>query len=412
MGKRSRKKERRRRPDGPRKRLDAPRFAEGRVEEALDWIAGAGWQDRASGHVHIEVPLALHHDQGRAVQRAVDALRRFPQIVSRLLRATKEAIEVVSMPLSRADADRMHERLCARAASGRAEQREALRMGLGASTETEPPEVATTYRAMAMTKADGTLVKPVDDSWLAAVDAHGRVDGGRDAGKPSGSLSGMDDEPRWAAGTGFTTAMEDVPDVLAVLAIGETPEEAAKRGAAIALDNGLLTEGTGVKVAPIHAIDGKMLREHFERTLEEARRQGGPRDRRAGAHRPGRARPGRLRARPRDRLARAPVGGEARRRGVRDADDRQRRPGATVERRKEAGPLLAGEDPLKGGPRLGCPALGARSRERGAARQSVPPGRSRGTPPTEQATPAHAGVRPCARRYPDHSGLRTPYGPG
>ena len=274
MGKRSRKKERRRRPDGPRKRLDAPRFAEGRVEEALDWIAGAGWQDRASGHVHIEVPLALHHDQGRAVQRAVDALRRFPQIVSRLLRATKEAIEVVSMPLSRADADRMHERLCARAASGRAEQREALRMGLGASTETEPPEVATTYRAMAMTKADGILVKPVDDSWLAAVDAHGRVDGGRDAGKPSGSLSGMDDEPRWAAGTGFTTAMEDVPDVLAVLAIGETPEEAAKRGAAIALDNGLLTEGTGVKVAPIHAIDGKMLREHFERTLEEARRQG------------------------------------------------------------------------------------------------------------------------------------------
>ena len=183
MGKRSRKKERRRRPDGPRKRLDAPRFAEGRVEEALDWIAGAGWQDRASGHVHIEVPLALHHDQGRAVQRAVDALRRFPQIVSRLLRATKEAIEVVSMPLSRADADRMHERLCARAASGLAEQREALRMGLGASTETEPPEVATTYRAMAMTKADGILVKPVDDSWLAAVDAHGRVDGGRGRGE-------------------------------------------------------------------------------------------------------------------------------------------------------------------------------------------------------------------------------------
>lgn len=178
------------------------------------------------------------------------------------------------MPLSAGDADRLHGRLCVSAVSGPRDLREAVRIGLGATSVPEPVEVATTYRAMAATKADGTLLKPLDDSWLAVVDQAGRLDGARDAGRPSGSIDGIDDEARWAGGTGFRLTPDGVPDVLVVVALGHTPRAAGRRAAAVASRDGLLADGVIVKVAPIHAVDGRMLRLNMESALRLARRRG------------------------------------------------------------------------------------------------------------------------------------------
>lgn len=267
-------KKRRRSSRRVREPLVVPRFAPGRVEGALDWVAGPGWQDPRTGRVHIELPLALHHDQGRAFQRAVDALRRFPRILRPLFRLTDRDIEVVSMPLSAADADRMHQRLSASAVSGPRELRQAIRIGIGAASVAQPLEVPTTYRTMASTKADGTLIKPMDDTWMAVVDPDGRVDGARDAGKPSGSIVGIDDEARWAAGTGMRTTPEGVPDVLVVLAVGATARAAGRRAAAVAFLDDLVVGDIIVKVAPIHAVDGLMLRQNLESALADAERRG------------------------------------------------------------------------------------------------------------------------------------------
>ena len=56
--------------------MQTPRIAAGRAEDALDWIGGAGWQDPDTGRLHIETPIALHHDQGRTLRRTVDPLPR------------------------------------------------------------------------------------------------------------------------------------------------------------------------------------------------------------------------------------------------------------------------------------------------------------------------------------------------
>ena len=274
MPRRSRKKHRREsRGRRAATAIQAPRIAAGRADGALDWIGGAGWQNPDTGRLHIETPIALHHDQGRTLQRTVDALRACPGIVARLTHRANRAAEVISMPLSREDADRMHAMLCSRAVKGRPDYRTAIRIGLGAGTAPEPPEVATTYRAMAATRPDGTPVDTIGDEWLATMDEQGRVDGGKKAGKAAADLSRMDKEPRWAAGAGFTRTPDQAPDIFIVLAIGRTPHEAAKRGwlAAVMLD--VLKGPIALKVAPVHPIDAKLLRENFEQHLQNARKE-------------------------------------------------------------------------------------------------------------------------------------------
>ena len=253
--------------------ISAPRIAAGRADAALDWIGGAGWQDPDTGRLHIETPIALHHDQGRTLQRTVNALRACPGIVARLTHRANRAVEAISMPLAREDADRMHAMLRSRAVNSRPDYRTAIRIGLGAGTAPEPPEVATTYRAMATTRPDGTPVKTIGDEWLATVDEEGRVDGTKKAGKPAADLSRLDNEPRWAAGPGFTRTPEQAPDIFIVLAIGRTPHEAAKRGWLAAVMLNVLKGPVAVKVAPVHPIDAKLLRENFERQLQNARKE-------------------------------------------------------------------------------------------------------------------------------------------
>lgn len=248
MPRRSRKKHRREsRGRRAETAISAPRIAAGRADGALVWIGGAGWQDPDTGRLHIETPIALHHDQGRTLQRTVDALRACPGIVARLTRRANRPAEAITMPLSREDGDRMHAMLCSRAVNGRPDYRTAIRIGLGAGTTPEPPEVATTYRAMAATGPDGT---PVDTI-----------------------LSRMDKEPRWAAGAGFTRTPDQAPDIFIVLAIGRTPHEAAKRAWLAAEMDDVLKDPITVKVAPVHPIDAKLLRENFEQHLQNARKE-------------------------------------------------------------------------------------------------------------------------------------------
>ena len=250
------------------------------------------------------------------------------------------------MPVSREDADRVHAMLTSRAVKGRPDYRTAIRIGLGAGPAPDPPEVATTYRTLSTTRADGSPLDAIGDEWLAAVDEHGRVDSGKKAGEAAADLSRMDKEPRWAAGAGLTHTPDQAPDIFIVLAIGHTPHEAAKRAWMAAQMQNVVKGPVVLKVGPVHAIDAKLLRENFEQHLRNAREEQNPTyETRDGSGARPRRRSYRRRA-TRPRLGRLPRRPRAERRRVLIADDRQRRSAAALGSRKNAGAVLARRNAL------------------------------------------------------------------
>ena len=230
---------RRRRRRIPRPRPSASRLAAGRSPAAYDWVAGLGWLNPGDGSFHIEIPLALHHDQARAMQRTVDAVGRYRTLTPDLAVVWGTDVQLLTLPLTSADAQRVLVVLQRRARSGAEPFRGATRIGLGLDRRLERRLVAITFRRLSVTGPDGAPTVPIGPALLGRVDAACRVDGRVDAGGVTADLSDLDGEPVWAAGVGYPRPVPGVPVITSVLALGHTAPLAAARGMALDLVPGV-----------------------------------------------------------------------------------------------------------------------------------------------------------------------------
>ena len=244
-----------------------PRYAPGRAEDAVDWVGGIGWQHPESGHLQIVVILAIHHDQACT-------LHRCHQIAAEILEkdgvkeSVPETVSIIAMPVKPDVGDTIHRQLAANEENGSPTRRRMTRIGLG----TKPcGDVPLHFRVHSVTAPDGHLTEPIRAEEFATLDRNGRLIGTIDAGEPELDFSNLEAEPVFVAGAGMarTHPTARIPTILRVLAIGQTPAEAASRGLTI-FEKAKLSENRNLmlKVRRVSRLDGQMIRMAMEGALE------------------------------------------------------------------------------------------------------------------------------------------------
>lgn len=252
---------------GRRRSPSVPRFATGRAEDAVDWVAGAGWQDPEDGHLVIEGILALHHDQARSLYRA-------HQAVTRLTAAGAvrfpDGARVIAMPVDRKLGDIVHAKLTHWLADSDPWRRLVGRIGLGTEPGVDIARLPLQFTRAASTSRDGRLLYSLGSDAFATLD-DGRIVGALDAGEAQFDVSRIEDEPCYVSGVGFANEVPDVPSIVFVFAVGRTTAQALTRGCAVFESFDVPAKPHFVlKVARVAPIDGQLLRSGLERARDIA----------------------------------------------------------------------------------------------------------------------------------------------
>ena len=262
-------KKRRSKHEKQRRGKKPPRDAPGRADDAVDWVGGAGWQDRDSGHLTIELIMALHHDQACALHRAQQISERVASIKEV---GFPDTFEIIAMPVTRKVGDEVYAQLDNWRQHPTSPTKRLLgRIGLGSENCGEVP---LHFMSIAQTRPDGWMSSPLSAEAFAVLEDGMRLIGKIDAGKAQLDISNLEDEPQFVAGVGLKQDVGDVqvPTILEMLALGKTTAEATTRGVAI-FDAENLGErpGLGLKIARVTRLDGQMLRMAMENSIKEAK---------------------------------------------------------------------------------------------------------------------------------------------
>ena len=245
-----------------------PRYAPGRADDAVDWVGGAGWQDAESGHLTVELIMALHHDQACALHRANRVAARLSS-VKRL--GFPDSFEIIAMPVRESVGDEIYARLESwRRHRTDPTKRTLGRIGLGSE---RCGEVPLQFRSFAATRPDGGMSEPLKPETFAVLEDGRRLIGKIDAGKTQIDISNLEEEPQFVAGVGWRHDVSDVqlPGMFQVLALGRTTSEATTRGDPVFEAAGLKGHPNVVmKIARVTRLDGQMLRMAMENSIKEA----------------------------------------------------------------------------------------------------------------------------------------------
>ena len=237
------------------------RHPQRRSVKAVDWVAGIARED-IHGYAHIELPLAIHHDQARAAFRAREALIMLGDAGLEM----RERVILAAMPVSRQDASAIKAELTDVLRTNDGPIKTAMRIGLGFDTKTAREEIPATFTDAARTKRDGTPKEEITADSLAYCDNDG-IHSRDKSDENAPSIREMTDAanaPRWAAGIGPEEETPGIPDITKVLAVGHTKEETAGRAIVVGsyLDD-LSDAGTKFAVLPVARNVGQRLQDAF-----------------------------------------------------------------------------------------------------------------------------------------------------
>ena len=209
------------------------------------------------------------------MQRTADAVSRHRHLISDLVRAWGTDVQLRTLPLTTADAQRVRRVLQQFARAAAEPFRGSARIGLGLVQSFERRPVAVTFRRLSVTAPDGSTAVPIAPSFLGRLDTACRVDGRAPVSGPTADLSDLEDEPVWAAGVGYCRQVPGVPVITSVLALGHSAPLAAARGMALAVAMDVLVPDVlRLKVVPVRRIDARVLRQNIEAHLAKAQREG------------------------------------------------------------------------------------------------------------------------------------------
>ena len=202
-------------------------------------------------------------------------MSRHRTLVSDLVHAWGRDVQLLTLPLGKADARRVVALLRCRVRSRAEPFRGDARIGLGLDRDLERKPVAIIFRQLSITRADGSFTAPLAPDVVGWLDHACRVDGRVPVSGETADLTRLEDEPVWAAGVGYRRQVPGVPVITSVLALGHTAPLAAARGMAVAVAmDALVPDVLRLKVVLIRRIDARLLRESMEEHLAAARRAG------------------------------------------------------------------------------------------------------------------------------------------